>query len=95
MIPDGTYTAVVDETEDSLVRLELEGTDGELDELVLELTELPAAAQTPGAVLTIECVNEEVTDAEYNPDATERRSEAARDRFDRLSRRPDDDRETE
>lgn len=92
MIPDGTYTAVVDEIEESLARLELEGADGELRELVLDVDELPAAGREPGSVLTIEYADEEVTDAAYDPDATERRSEAVQDRFDRLSRRPNDDR---
>jgi hypothetical protein len=92
MIPDGTYTAVLDEIEESLARLELEGADGELHELVLDLAALPAAGRDRGAVLTIEYVDGEVVDAEYDPDATEQRSEAAQDRFDRLSRRPDHDR---
>jgi hypothetical protein len=92
MIPDGTYTAVVDEIENSLARLELEDADGELYELVLDITELPAAGREAGSLLTIEYTDDEVTDATYDPEATERRSEAAQDRFDRLSRRPSDDR---
>jgi hypothetical protein len=92
MIPDGTYTAVVDEIEDSLARLELEDADEELYELVLDVAELPAAGREPGSILTIKYVDGEVTDAEYDPEATERRSEAAQDRFDRLSRRPNKDR---
>ncbi|MCQ4334848.1 DUF3006 domain-containing protein [Natronomonas sp. F2-12] len=91
MIPDGTYTAVIDEIEDSLARLELEAADGELYELVLDVAELPAAGRETGSVLTIECTDDEVTDAKYDPDGTERRSEAAQDRFDRLSQRPSDD----
>lgn len=58
-------------------------------ELLLDLAALPAAGRERGAVLTIEYVDGEVVDAEYDPDATEQRSEAAQDRFDRLSRRPD------
>lgn len=92
MIPDGTYTAVVDEIEDSLARLELDDADGKLHELVLDITELPAAGREPGSVLTIEYTDDEVTDAQYESGATQRRSEAAQDRFDRLSRRPSDDR---
>jgi len=90
MIPDGTYTAVVDEIEESLVRLEVEGSDGELHELVIDVDELPAAGREPGSVLTIE-YDDEVVNAEYDPEATERRPEAAQDRFDRLSRRPNDE----
>ena len=92
MILDGTYTAVVDEVEDSLARLELEDANEELYELVLDIVELPAAGRETGSVLTIEFVDSEVTDAEFDPEATERRSETAQDRFDQLSRRPNKDR---
>lgn len=92
MIPGGTYTAVVDEVEDSLARLELEDANEELYELVLDIVELPAAGRETGSVLTIEFVDSEVTDAEFDPEATERRSETAQDRFDQLSRRPNKNR---
>jgi hypothetical protein len=92
MILDGTYTAVVDEVEDSLARLELEDANEELYELVLDIVELPAAGRETGSVLTIEFVDSEVTDAEFDPEATERRSETAQDRFDQLSRRPNKNR---
>lgn len=92
MIPDGTYTAVVDEVEDSLARLELEDANEELYDLVLDIVELPAAGRETGSVLTIKFVDSEVTDAEFDPEATERRSETAQDRFDQLSRRPNKDR---
>jgi hypothetical protein len=92
MIPNGTHTAVVDEIEDSLARLELEDADGELYELVLDITELPAAGRETGSVFTIEFADNEVTDVEYHPKATESRSETAQNRFDQLSRRPNNDR---
>lgn len=92
MILDGTYTAVVDEVEDSLARLELEDANEELYDLVLDIVELPAAGRETGSVLTIEFVDSEVTDAEFDPEATERRSETAQDRFDQLSRRPNKNR---
>jgi hypothetical protein len=92
MIPNGTYTAVVDEIEDSLARLELEDADGELYELVLDITELPAAGRKTGAVLTIEYADDEIIEAAYDPEATKRRSNAAQERFDKLSRRPSEDR---
>jgi hypothetical protein len=92
VIPDGTYTAVVDEVEDSLARLELEDANEELYDLVLDIVELPAAGRETGSVLTIEFVDSEVTDAEFDPEATERRSETAQDRFDQLSRRPNKNR---
>jgi len=68
----------------------VEDSDGELHESVIDVDELPAAGREPGSVLTIE-YDDEVVNAEYDPEATERRSEAAQDRFDRLSRRPNDE----
>ena len=92
MILDGTYTAVVDEVEDSLARLELEDANEELYDLVLDIVELPAAGRETGSVFTIEFADNEVTDVEYHPEATESRSETAQNRFDQLSRRPNNDR---
>lgn len=91
MIPDGTYTAVVDESDDSLVRLELQAADDELYELVVESTALPDAGREIGAVLTVEVVAETLTEATYEAEETTRRRNRAQDRFDRLSKRPSDD----
>jgi hypothetical protein len=92
MIPNGTYTAVLDELEGSLARLELEADDsGDLYELVVESEMLPEGGGDPGAVMTVEIVDEEVIEAEYRSDETQKRRERARDRFDRLSRRAEKD----
>mgnify|MGYP000353094985 CR=1 FL=1 len=91
MVPDGTYTAVVDEFEGSLARLELEADSGELYELVVERDTLPEDGRETGAVLAVEVVDDELREAEYNREETQRRRERARDRFDRLSKRPDED----
>jgi hypothetical protein len=91
MIPDGTYSAVVDEIDASLARLELQAADDELYELVVAVAELPDAGRETGAVLTVEVVDENLVEAEYEPGETTRRRERAQDRFDRLSKRPSDD----
>ena len=90
MVPDGTYTAVVDEFEGSLARLELEAESGDLYELVVESEVLPDDGRETGAVLAIQVVDDEVLEAEHDPEETKRRRESARDRFDRLSNRPDE-----
>jgi hypothetical protein len=91
MVSDGTYTAVVDEFEGSLARLELEADSGDLYEFVVETEALPEDGRETGAVLAVEIVDEELLEAEYDSEETNRRRERARDRFDRLSKRPDDD----
>ena len=90
MVPDGTYTAVVDEVEGSLARLELEAESGDLYELVVESDTLPEDGRETGAVLAVEVVEEELVEADYKLEETQRRRERARDRFDRLSKRPDE-----
>jgi len=91
MVSDGSYTAVLDELEGSLARLELEADSGELYELVVESDTLPEDGRETGAVLAVEVVDGELVEADYKPEETERRRERARDRFDRLSKRPDED----
>ena len=90
MVSDGIYTAVLDELEGSLARLELEADSGELYELVVESETLPENGRETGAVLAVEVVDGELLEADYKPEETERRRERARDRFDRLSKRPDE-----
>ena len=90
MVPDGTYTAVVDEFEGSLARLELEADSGDLYELVVESEVLPDDGRETGAVLAVQVVDDELREAEYDREETQRRRESARDRFDRLSNRPDE-----
>jgi hypothetical protein len=91
MIPDSTYTAVVDESEGSLLRLELEADLSEFDELVVGSEALPKKGRETRVVLTVEDVDEALVAAEDDPDETQRRRERAKNRFDRLSERPDED----
>jgi hypothetical protein len=90
MIPNGTYTAVVDRFEDDLAALEVEGED-ERYELVVPTASLPEEGQAVDAVLVIEVDDGDLVDAVYKPTETEERKESAQSRYDRLSRRPPKD----
>ncbi|MFC7138472.1 DUF3006 domain-containing protein [Halosimplex aquaticum] len=87
MIPDGTYTAVVDRIEDTLATLQLEG-DDDLYNLVIGEEELPEPARHADAILDVELEDEELVRADYDEAETEARRDKAQSRFDRLSERP-------
>lgn len=53
MIPDGPYTAVVDEIEAGTARLELEAPDGDLYDLSVDTNRLPADGRHDSAVLNV------------------------------------------
>ena len=91
MIPDGTYTATVDrlEGEDAVLLVEEDGED--IDQLVVEQSALPWRAREPNTVLHVTVVDGAYKKGAYQPDETERRTESAASRFDRLSRRPPSD----
>ena len=91
MIPDGPYTAVVDEIEAGTVRLELESPDGDLYDLYVDTEQLPADGCHGSAVLNVVAEDETLNTAKYDEAETERRQESTRDRFERLSERPPDD----
>lgn len=105
MIPDDTYTAVVDRIEDGLATLELtaaadadetddgRGSEGrrERHELVVEPQTLPPDARHANAVLRVAVRDGEVVDATYDEAETEARAESAQDRFDGLSQRAPSD----
>jgi hypothetical protein len=90
MIPDGTYTAVLDRFEDSDPVLELSGDDGRY-ELFVEQQDLPQPARHTDAVLEVELIDGQLVRAEYKPAESEQRLDEAQNRFDRLSKRPPDD----
>ena len=89
MIPDGSYTAVVDRIEDGLATLEVDGED-ELYELVVDAEELPDDGRHQDAILQIDVEADELIEAAYDESATVERTEDAQSRFDRLSERPSD-----
>ncbi|WP_436922908.1 DUF3006 domain-containing protein [Halosimplex amylolyticum] len=94
MIPDGTYTAVVDRIEDGLATLQLEDDDGP-EEFVVYPGQLPEAARHADAVLRVELADGELAEVAYDEAETEARRDQAQDRFDRLSRRPSREDDTE
>jgi len=90
MIPDGTYTAVLDRFEDSDPVLELSGESGRY-ELAVEQQDLPQSARHTDAVLEVELIDGQLVSAEYKPAESKQRRDDAQNRFDRLSKRPPDD----
>lgn len=90
MIPDGTYTAVLDRFEDSDPVLELSGESGRY-ELAVDHRDLPPPARHTDAVLEVEVVDERLVKVDYKPAESEQRLDDAQNRFDRLSKRPPDD----
>jgi hypothetical protein len=87
MLPDGTYTAVVDRIEDGIATLEVDAEDG-LSALETEATELPAEARTADTVLEITVEDSALVAVTHDPDETADRASEAQRRFDRLSKRP-------
>jgi len=87
MLPDGTYTAVVDRIEDGIATLEVDTEDG-LSALETEVAELPAEAQAADAVLEVTIEDSGLADMTHEPDETADRASEAQRRFDRLSKRP-------
>lgn len=91
MIPDGTYTATVDRFEDDLAVLLIEEDNQDIDQLVVDRSELPWRAREQNAVLTVTVLDGEYEGGTYEPEETKERTEDAQSRFDRLSRRPPND----
>lgn len=88
---DGSYTATIDRIEEGIAVCLLES-DGEVvDERRLDAGELPDDCGE-GTVLEVELRNDEVVGLAPDREEGERRRERAQSRFDRLSRRPDEER---
>jgi hypothetical protein len=94
MTLDGEFRAVLDRFEDDLAVLEVE-TDDDLRELVVPVAELPERARRVDAVIDVTVSDGELVAASPDRRATRRRKRSAQDRFDRLSRRPPRDDESE
>lgn len=88
MIPDGTYTAVVDRIEETLVTLIVEGEDDEVYNLIVGEEELPVDSRHQDAALEVVLDDEKLVDVTYDEAETQDRSDRAQNRFDRLSSRP-------
>ena len=94
MLPDGTYTGVVDRFEEDADGVELAVVlledNGEVVEQVdLPRPDLPDDVEQDG-VLEVTIVDGDVSDVTHLSEETEVRAEAAQDRFDRLAERPPD-----
>lgn len=91
MPADGTYTAVLDRIEsgadEDLAVLILEADGEAVDDLVVPVDDLPEEGRKPDTVLEVIVEDGEFASATVEEAETERRSERAQDRFDRLSRR--------
>jgi len=93
-LADGTYTAVVDAIEDGLATLFFERDGDEVGDAVLDADRLPDEGRHADAILRVRIEDGAIATATYDSERTSTRSEAAQDRFDRLSGRPPkDDRE--
>ena len=87
MLPDGTYTAIVDRIEDGTATLEVDAKDG-LAAIETEAAELPSEARTADAVLDITVTDSTLADVTHEPDKTADRAGEAQRRFDRVSKWP-------
>ncbi|PHQ44996.1 hypothetical protein DJ68_15410 [Halorubrum sp. C3] len=93
-LPDGEYTAVVDNVEDGLATVFFERDGEEVGNAVLEASRLPSDGQHANAILSVVLSGGRIESASYNAEQTANRKAAAQDRFDRLSKRPPSDEET-
>lgn len=93
-LPDGEYTAVVDNVEDGLATVFFERDGEEVGNAVLEASQLPSDGQHADAIVSVVLSGGRIESASYKPEQTESRAAAAQDRFDRLSKRPPSDEES-
>jgi hypothetical protein len=87
-LPDGEYIAVVDSIEDGLATVFFEHDDDEVGDAVLDASILPEDGRHADAILSVTVVDGIIAETHYDSEKTKTRSEAAQNRFDRLSRRP-------
>lgn len=95
-VADGRYTAVLDRFEETgesreLAVLLLESGEEVVAERAIPAWRLPADAREQDAVLELAVENGFVVSTTLDSDATERRTESAQSRFDRLAERSDEE----
>lgn len=90
MTLDGQYTATVDRIEGDVAVLLLEADGDIIEERHLSVEDLPDAAGE-GAVCELTFDADDLVEITLRPDETESRRDRLRERFDRLSRRLDDE----
>ena len=93
-LPDGEYTAVVDNVEDGLATVFFERDGEEVGNAVLDASRLPSDGQHADAILSVTLSEGRIESASYKPEQTADRKDAAQDRFDRLSKRPSSNEES-
>lgn len=92
---DGAYTAVLDRFEDELAVLLVEANDSIVTEVTIDRSDLPTAGRHQDAIFDAKFEHDELVLLDYDPETTDERTEAAQNRFDRLSKRlPNDDEST-
>lgn len=86
-----TYTAVIDRIVEGTAVLLLE-VDGEtVDQFDVPLEGIPEDGRHEGAVFEATVTDDELAGLEYRPETEADRRETAQDRFDRLSKRLDEE----
>lgn len=86
-----TYTATLDRIVDGETAvLLLEGDEAVVDQLDVDVGELPSDGRHEGAVFEVTVDDGALSGASYRPEVTEDRRESAQDRLDRLSERLSD-----
>ena len=95
MPADGTYTGVVDRFEGDQAVVLLEADGETVAERALPSSRLPEDGRQVDAVVSVTVRDGDVTDVAYRAEASERRADRARRRFDALSSRPPSAEESE
>lgn len=92
MTLDGPYTGTIDRVVEEVAVVLVEGGDEDdrdpIEEVYPPVDDLPDDARDEGTVLRLTFDDGDLVDVEADPDETEARLREARERFDRLSKRP-------
>jgi hypothetical protein len=88
VIEDGTYDATLDRVEEGLAVILVEEGGDPIEEIVLDIEELPADCRSGGTILEVTVEDGDLVRASADHLATRERKERLQERFDRLSRRP-------
>lgn len=86
-----SYTGVIDRIEDGIVVMLLEAGGETRDQLEVDPVAVPEAGRHEGAVFEVKVSGEDLEEIEYRPETERERRERAQDRFDRLSKRLDEE----
>ena len=88
---NGTYTATVDRIVDGkTAAILIEDGKDVIEQFDIPADQLPEEASGEGSVLTVEITDDAIVDMQYDAESTDRRSQAAQDRLNRLSKQLSD-----